>query len=152
MTNLKLRLKQRLEDLKAKVVEEVSNDSDIVSITHQFVANIDNIIITLFEYHQLDENNQICLLALGSYGREELQLHSDIDLLLLHEDALSESDLHRAQNFIQDCWDIGFIISHQLTTVTDCANLAAHELSVISTLLDMRFFFFFYVLKEELRY
>ena len=152
MNNLKLQLKQKLEYLKSGLLNELYENSDIATITNQLVAGIDDIIITLFKFHQLEENNQLCLLALGSYGRQELQLHSDIDLLLLHEDSISEANLHRAEKFIQDCWDIGFAISHQLTTVTACANLAARELSVISTLLDMRFLSGRYELKEELRY
>lgn len=152
MNNPKLHLKQKLESLKTELLNDLSQDNDIVAMTRKLVTGIDDIIITLFKFHQLDENKQICLLALGSYGRQELQLHSDIDLLLLNDDSISESNLHRAEKFIQDCWDIGFVISHQLTTVTACANLAAHDLSVISTLLDMRYLSGRFELKEELRY
>ncbi|MDI1353233.1 MAG: [protein-PII] uridylyltransferase, partial [bacterium] len=38
--------------------------------------------------------------------------------------------------FIQDCWDVGLDISHQLTSINCCAELASHDLSVISSIMD----------------
>lgn len=98
---------------------------------------IDKILIGLFQKHGLDYEGDFCLLALGSYGRRELQLYSDIDLLVLHREGISAALLHQAQLFIQDCWDVGLDISHQITTVNACAELASRDLTVISSILDM---------------
>ena len=130
-------LKQALDQFKDELCFEFSNNGNIVSITHKLVTYIDDLLVELFKKHGLDQGNHLCLLALGGYGRRELQLHSDIDLLLLYDETISESCLQRAQLFIQDCWDIGLDVSHQLTTESTCSELANKELSVISSLLDM---------------
>ena len=150
--NHTLQLKHTLEQLKNDLVHDLSKNGNIVTITRRLVTAIDEIIITLFKKHHLDEHKQICLLALGSYGRHELQLHSDIDLLLLHDDNITDACLQRAQRFLQDCWDAGLDVSHQLTTVTACSNLAAQELSVISSILDMRVLCGPSSFMDELRY
>lgn len=137
-SNTILQLKHTLELLKNELFEDLSSNGNIITITRRLVNGIDEIITTLFKHYHLDEHKQMCLLALGSYGRQELQLHSDIDLLILHDENISDVCLQHAQQFLQDCWDVGFDISHQLTTVSACANLAAQELSVISSILDMR--------------
>lgn len=89
---------------------------------------------------------------MGSYGRRELQLHSDIDLLLLHTPNINEKSLLHAQAFIQACWDIGLEISHQITTVGACAELASQNLSVISSIMDMHLLGGKKSLMDELRY
>lgn len=130
-------LKQSLEQFKEQLCLEFTHHGNIVYITNKLVTYIDDLLIALFKKHKLEQGNHICLLALGGYGRRELLLHSDIDLLLLHTETISTSCLQRAQLFIQDCWDIGLDVSHQLTTTQACADLASRELSVISSLLDM---------------
>ncbi|WP_133129274.1 [protein-PII] uridylyltransferase [Legionella yabuuchiae] len=132
-------LKRRLKKLKDELSQEFfKKTTNIASLTNRLVKGIDDLIIPLFQKHLHDQEHQFCLLALGSYGRRELQLYSDIDLLLLHSENLEEQPLLRAQQFIQDCWDIGLEISHQITTINECAKLASQDISVISSILDMR--------------
>lgn len=129
-------LKQALQEFKDQLSLEFTQKRNIISITRQLVTNIDELLVALFHKHKLDQGHHICLVAVGGYGRRELQLHSDIDLLVLHSETVPESCLQRAQRFIQDCWDIGLDVGHQITTVQACAALAGKELSVISSLLD----------------
>lgn len=130
-------LKERLKQFKNELCDEFCKKPNITMLTRKLVSFIDETLLTLFHEHKLHIGNQFCLLALGSYGRRELQLHSDIDLLLLHTDNVPKIRMQRAQAFIQNCWDIGLDVSHQITTVNACADLAAQDLSVISSILDM---------------
>lgn len=148
--NLKLRLE--LKQFKDELCEKFYQKKSIIPLTRKLLAYIDNLVISLFNKHELNQGNQFCLLALGSYGRRELQLHSDVDLLLLHTEDVNKKQLVAAQNFIQDCWDIGLDISHQMTTVSACAELAKQDLSVISSILDMYLLCGRGTLMEELEY
>lgn len=130
-------LKKTIKQFKEQLCEEFNTSANITAITRKLAVFIDTLLIDLFNKNKLEKNDRFCLLALGSYGRRELQLHSDIDLLLLHNDSVSSEELNNAQKFIQDCWDSGLEVSHQITTVESCADLASTDLSVISTLMDM---------------
>jgi [protein-PII] uridylyltransferase len=152
MKNVKFAFKDKVILLKEELQEKLLNDVHILPLTNRFVAETDTIILEIFHKNELERDNQFCLLALGSYGRRELQLHSDIDLLLLHEENLPEVYLQRVHTFLQDCWDAGLEISHQVTTVNACADLAAKDLTVISSLLDMRLLCGRGSLMEELLY
>jgi [protein-PII] uridylyltransferase len=152
MKNDNHNLKNTIKQFKKKLCEEFSQKKRISTITRKLAVFIDKILIDLFIKNKLDLNNNFCLLALGSYGRRELQLHSDIDLLLIHTDKTSKSQLHRAQTFIQDCWDVGLEVSHQITNVQVCAELAAQNLSVISSIMDMYLLCGRGALMEELVY
>lgn len=138
MKNDNLVLKSALKQFKDELCESFQQNKNITILTRQLVNFIDLILNQLFHKHNLEKDSQFCLLALGSYGRRELQLYSDIDLLILHSEITSKKQRQQAQSFIQDCWDIGLNISHQLTTVAACAELAAQDLSVISSIMDLR--------------
>ncbi|ETO93219.1 [protein-PII] uridylyltransferase [Legionella oakridgensis] len=145
-------LKQNLKQLKDELSIHFCQKIHITSITNKLVTYMDDLLLCLFQKHTLHKEGDFCLLALGSYGRRELQLYSDIDLLLLHREDASDTQLQCAQSFIQDCWDIGLEISHQITTVDACANLASQDLTVISSIMDMRLVCGCGALMEELQY
>lgn len=152
MKNANQDLKERLKLFKEQLCDEFRHTNHITTITRKLAVFIDNLLIELFHRNTLDQQNRFCLLALGSYGRRELQLFSDIDLLLLHTPQTSKAQLNYAQKFIQDCWDIGLEVSHQITTVDHCAELASRELSVISSIMDMFLLCGRQSLMEELHY
>lgn len=145
-------LKNTIKQFKEQLCQEFHPTTPIVTITRKLVAFIDTVLIQLFAKHELNKEDCFCLLALGSYGRRELLLYSDIDLLILHTEEINDKQLQQAQAFIQDCWDIGLEVSHQITTVASCAELASKELSVISTLMDMYLLCGRGALMEELTY
>lgn len=145
-------LKESIQQFKNKLGAEFNLKTNINAITHKLAVFIDKVLITLFTTNKLDQGNYFCLLALGSYGRRELQLYSDIDLLLLHTDNLPKAALQRAQHFIQDCWDVGLEVGHQITTVDACAELASQDLTVISSIMDMYLLCGRGALMEELQY
>lgn len=147
-----LSLKLAIKQFKEKLGETYRQNKNISLITHQLVLFIDEILSALFQKNDLKQGNKFFLLALGGYGRQELQLHSDIDLLLLHSREIEKIDLQKAQVFIQDCWDAGLEVSQQITTVDACAKLAAQDLTVISSILDMRLLCGHGKLMEELAY
>lgn len=152
MKNANHSLKRTLKQFKEELSEEFYQKNSITNLTRKLVSFIDDTLLTLFHRHKLHVDNRFCLLALGSYGRRELQLHSDVDLLLLHSEKINKIHLQRAQAFIQDCWDTGLDVGHQITTVEACADLASQDLSVISSILDMHMVCGRSALMEELLY
>jgi [protein-PII] uridylyltransferase len=82
------------------------------------------------------------LVAVGGFGRGELFPHSDVDvLLLLPDDARVENDAdlkNRIESFIGSCWDTGLEIGSSVRTLTDCAQEAAKDVTVQTSLLEAR--------------
>ena len=80
------------------------------------------------------------LVAVGGFGRGELFPHSDVDVLLLLPDAVGDnSDLtSRIENFIGSCWDTGLEIGSSVRTLSDCAEEAAKDVTVQTSLLEAR--------------
>lgn len=145
-------LKKILKEHKEGLSHAFSPKHSIVVLTKKLVDCVDGILLARYRQHNLPQHNNLCLIALGSYGRRELQPASDIDLLLLYSETPNAKTLSDIQAFIQDCWDIGLDMGHQVTSITDCAELASHDLSVISSLLDMRHLIGNQLVMQQLQY
>jgi len=78
------------------------------------------------------------LLASGGYGRGLLFPHSDVDLLVLGEDAVLARQRRALEAFFACLWDIGLKPGHAVRTPAQCHDLAAQDVSVYTSLLDAR--------------
>jgi len=78
------------------------------------------------------------LLAVGGYGRSQLFPYSDIDLLVLLPAGADARVQQKLETFIGTLWDIGLEVGHSVRTVAECADLAAQDLTVQTSLLEAR--------------
>jgi [protein-PII] uridylyltransferase len=60
-------------------------------------------------------DSEVCLIALGGYGRGELHPHSDIDLMILCAKS-PEDHRHAVERFITSVWDSGLQLGHSVRT------------------------------------
>ncbi len=85
---------------------------------------------------------EVCLVAVGGFGRGELFPHSDVDVLLLlpdGTDAGTDAALKsRIERFIGSCWDSGLEIGSSVRTLADCLEEAAKDVTVQTSLLEAR--------------
>lgn len=100
-------------------------------------ALIDEILQAAWQAHQLDTCTGISLIAVGGYGRSELHLYSDIDLLILLDSVDPLRDVH-LEAFITFLWDINFDVGHSVRTIAECTAMAADDLTIITNLLEAR--------------
>lgn len=87
----------------------------------------------------LERDAAFALVAVGGYGRRELCLHSDVDLLLVCEKSIPPQALDIAQPLFLTLWDQGYDLGHGFRTVRDCQDLAVSDFQVFASLLDLRF-------------
>lgn len=75
------------------------------------------------------------LLAIGGYGRGELNPHSDIDIMLLCRD---EKDRERAPELLYLLWDAGLDVGYSVRTAKECLSLARQDIKIRTSLLESR--------------
>ena len=84
-------------------------------------------------------SSEAALVATGGYGRGELYPCSDIDLLILLGGDPSTSEREALERLIGRFWDIGLEIGHSVRTVEGCAEAAAGDITIRTTLLESRY-------------
>src|SRR5439155_23601149 len=78
------------------------------------------------------------LVALGGYGRRQLFLQSDIDVLLLFERQIGPAEETRVRDILHPLWDWRFSVGHQIRQMEDFAELEIDNPEFLLSLLDAR--------------
>ena len=78
-------------------------------------------------------------LAVGGYGREELSLHSDIDILILFGSKIPAPAKGLTEEVFYPLWDLGLELGYGTRTIKDCTKLCKGDFEVLTSMLDARF-------------
>jgi [protein-PII] uridylyltransferase len=93
-------------------------------------------------WHDTGFDNQVCLVAVGGYGRGALYPYSDIDVLLLLPSGISaeENPVLKSQieKFISACWDNGLEIGSSVRNLEECIQESRADITVQTSLLEAR--------------
>ncbi|MEY3936435.1 MAG: hypothetical protein RLZZ202_637, partial [Pseudomonadota bacterium] len=91
-------------------------------------------------WNRCNLSTDAALLAVGGYGRSELFPYSDIDILILLDDARStDPELQsNLESFIALCWDSGLEIGSAVRTLSECLSEAQHDITVRTSVLEAR--------------
>jgi [protein-PII] uridylyltransferase len=114
------------------VVEKITAMSDIL-ITKLFRCITGDLI------DSRKPGEQLALVAIGGYGRGELNPFSDIDLMFLHSGKSPQRTEDIAQKLLYFLWDMRLDVGYSVRTISDCQEMANADMTVKTALLDSRF-------------
>ncbi len=78
-------------------------------------------------------------LAVGGYGREELSLHSDIDIIILFDSRIPSLAKGLTEEIFYPLWDLGLDLGYGTRTIKDCIKLSRDDFEVLTAMMDARF-------------
>ncbi len=99
----------------------------------------DHLLCKAWELEDLHTVKGLALVAVGGYGRGQMQPYSDIDLLILSEKTLSKANQDKVSAFITFLWDIKLEIGQSVRTVKETVKLAKGDITIATNLVEARF-------------
>ncbi len=103
----------------------------------RYAARVDAVLRQLFEAAPAAAQ-PVATIALGGYGRRQLCLWSDIDLLILFEGPIRAADERFLHGFLNHLWDLGVVVGHQVRELADFSALEADNPEFLLALVDAR--------------
>jgi [protein-PII] uridylyltransferase len=119
------RLKQRFLD-----------DEPVERLVRDRARLVDMLLKTAWAQHV--GARDVALISVGGYGRGELNLCSDIDIMILLPKSESMPWQANLERFLTFMWDIGLEVGHSVRTIDDCQREAAADVSVATTMIEAR--------------
>ena len=132
-------LKETIARVNEYFTQLFTEDTYIRDLIWARAKFIDQILDACWQRFDWGSNNNICLLAVGGYGRGELHPHSDIDLLILTADeSESTRQTQNISDFITLLWDTNLEIGHSVRTLAQCPIDAAEDITVVTNMMESR--------------
>ena len=107
----------------------------------------DKFLILLYKYilrknfasHQpMSSSIPISLIALGSYGREQLCIYSDIDIMILYENVKGYNLKNIMEEFITLAWDCGLKLGSRVHELKEISEAVKEDITIKSSILESR--------------
>lgn len=105
---------------------------------YAYTKEIDNIIRSILREAFKSAPPGYSVVALGGYGRKELNLCSDLDIMFLWRTPLSEGEEESINAIIQLLWDLGLDVGHSYRSVDEAVSLAREDDTAKCSYLDAR--------------
>ena len=140
MADAKDELRQSRESLLARFARGEASSTFLESYSgimdHYFRTRLEESAIgeALFR-----KRHTLALVAVGGYGRGELCVHSDIDIMILFGTKIPPEARKLADEFFFPLWDLGLDLGYATRTIKDCLGLAKDDFEVLTSIMDARF-------------
>jgi [protein-PII] uridylyltransferase len=128
--------REALQSASDALSEKFRRNEPVELLVRERAEMVDHVILAGWAHFAGSLGRRAALVAVGGYGRGELHPHSDIDLMVLHEegDPVDEP----VSKFLTFLWDIGLEVGHSVRTLRDCQTQAREDVTVLTTLMETR--------------
>ena len=149
------RLKRHLKSESARLQEWHREGADGRKVCAARSAVIDTLLATLFDWtldtfepKKSERKLTMSLVAIGGYGRSELNPHSDIDFMLLHSGTTPSvtrifnheliEKLTGPGGLIYTLYDLGMKVGYSVRNIQDAVNVANDDMQTKTSLIESR--------------
>ncbi|WP_312439145.1 [protein-PII] uridylyltransferase [Janthinobacterium sp.] len=129
-------LKQQLKADRQVVIAAFQADGKPEKLLRNLRQSVDGVLARAWEAAALPAGT--ALVGVGGYGRGELFPYSDIDLLILLEQAPDAPTTEKLEELVQLLWDLGLEIGHSIRTIDECLSESKADITVQTSLLEAR--------------
>jgi len=91
------------------------------------------------EYTPMKNALPLALVALGSYGREQLCVYSDIDLMIVYKEIPGYQTKEMIEKILYLLWDSGLKLGHRVHTVDELYMVSQKDITIKTALIESRF-------------
>jgi [protein-PII] uridylyltransferase len=90
------------------------------------------------DYAPMKNTLPLALIALGSYGREQLCVHSDIDLMIVYKEVPGYNLKEMIEKILYILWDTGLKLGHRVHTVEELYEVSKTDITIKTALIESR--------------
>ena len=90
-------------------------------------------------YMPMKNTLPITLIALGSYGREQLCVYSDIDLMIVYKEVPGYNTQEMIEKILYILWDAGLKLGHRVHELKELFEVSQTDITIKTSMIESRF-------------
>jgi len=111
-----------------------------VEALEKYSKHIDKLIQRIYRNARNSTDKPLALIAVGGYGRKQLSLHSDIDLLILFQDNIETAEERFLKSLLHPLWDLHLDLGHHVRELSNINNnVETDNPKYLISILDARY-------------
>ncbi len=132
-------IRTELKNYRQTIDTAFRQGAAIKPLVNAYSHYIDSLLVVIWKHFLKDcHNDEIALIAVGGYGRNELHPSSDIDLLILLRANSHENYRDSLEALLVFLWDIGLDIGHSVRSLEECRHEAEQDITIATNLMESR--------------
>jgi [protein-PII] uridylyltransferase len=142
-----LEIKSEIAERKSSLKELFLNSKKGKNFLVRYTKFYDEIISKIYkmvleemfnDYLPMRNSIPVVVVALGSYGREELNIHSDIDLMISYKKIAGYNSEEIIEKFVYSLWDAGLKLGHRVHEISELEEVAKSDITIKTALIEGR--------------
>ncbi|MDO5070701.1 MAG: [protein-PII] uridylyltransferase [Neisseria zoodegmatis] len=129
---------KNLKQRKQEAVEAYRAQRSPLVFFEQYTQAIDDMLAVLWQALFAEQNN-LCLLATGGFGRGEMYPYSDVDLALVSAEPLTPEEQEKTAAFVQALWDMQLTPALKAGSIEELSESAREDITGDTAFLEARF-------------
>lgn len=130
------------QNLKQWFCDQVKRDAHPLRVQQAYSDSVDSVVRFLFDQAlcetKVSQSSSFCLCALGGYGRKEMSLYSDVDLVLICSDDLQKQAEPLFEKILYPLWDLQLDLGHASHTLSSFIQNLKNDHTTLTAALDIR--------------
>jgi [protein-PII] uridylyltransferase len=137
-------IKEGLRESKEHLISRFRSGKAQETICEEYTEIVDQYFRTSLQESRIGrdlfkKNIPFAMIAVGGYGRRELCIHSDIDILIVFKRSIPNAVKALSEEVLYPLWDLRLDLGYGMRTIHDCISLAKNDFEVLTSMIDARF-------------
>ena len=105
----------------------------------RYSERLDNLIRRIHSDARDLTHTRYALVAVGGYGRKQMSLYSDVDILIVFDGAVGAAEKRFLKSMLHPLWDLRLDVGHHIRELSDVTTVDTDNPKYLVALLDARF-------------
>ncbi|MBM61679.1 MAG: hypothetical protein CL484_01880 [Acidobacteria bacterium] len=128
-----------LQEARKTLATEIRQARGGVQATQVYSTKIDHLLGRIRSKSTASPDSPVALVAIGGYGRSQLCLYSDIDLLILFGGPIASNEEQLVKDLLHPLWDLGLDVGQQVRQIDELSHPETDNPSFLVAVADARF-------------
>src|SRR3990167_1133064 len=125
-----------------KLHTENYHPENVIQIRSRMIDRLLSVLFSHFEKEVISQlqhsGSRAAVIAQGGYGRQEMNVYSDIDLLFLYPSKKGAYIENLTEKILYLFWDLGLEVGYATRTISECKKLMMQDATIMTAILDAR--------------